>query len=262
MRPVRKPVETYVLSLFAKALAARGIPPIHAPEITDSPDALFAIDGVPVAIELRYASHPELLKLLAGPEWPPDTVYEVFLPLEPHLWVRDAIRDKNKHVQKYKSRTGAKESWLLLHSTGNQAIIRDDRPIGSEILELFRLGAYLETHAFDQIWLVEVVGPHEGAVPIFGPGIERPTVSAEAFVQARMPYPMDRYWFSNAVVKDDGKGGQKLVINTNNLAAKPVCLQPIDSRFSIDYPAILSVPNRNANLTGLNWSLFENAPKI
>lgn len=262
MRPARKPVETHVLSLFAKALLARGIAPIHALGVTDSPDALFAIDGAPVAVELRYASHPELLKLLAGPDWPPDTVYEVFLPLEPHLWVRDAIRDKEKHVQKYKSRTGAKEAWLLLHSTGNQAIIRDDRPIGSEVFELFRLGAYIEPHSFDQVWLVEVVGPHQRAVPIFGPGLSAPTVSPDQFVQARFPYPMDRYWFSNALVKDDGKGGQKLEINTNNLVANPVCIQPIDPRFSIDYQAILSVPNRNAHLTDLSWTLFENAPKI
>lgn len=262
MRLKQKLVERLALSVFATALEARGIPPIHAPEITDAPDAVFLIDDQAIAIECRYLSHPKLLRLLGPNDWPADRVYEVFLPREPHLWVRDAILEKEPKIPFYKKRSGATQAWLLLHSSSRQRILRSDRSVDSQYFELLCLGAHIAPHSFDQIWIVELSADHRLAVPIYGPGIKTPDISFDRYREQYPSYPIDHFWFSNAMVKEsEDLEGQKVVrINLNDLVVEPLCLQPLDSRFVIDYSEILANPNRNANLKDLQWAFYDTPP--
>lgn len=259
MRPKQKLVERLALSLFAKALETRGIAPIHAPDITDAPDALFLIEGQAVAIECRYLSHPKLLRLLGPNDWPPDKVYEVFLPREPHLWARDAILEKNPHIPRYKARTGATQAWLLLHSSSRQKILRSDRAPESDFFQLLRLGAYLTPHDFDQIWIAELSGDYRVAMPIYGPGQIQPTITFENYIE-RQAKPFDHFWFAKVVIKANENGGNYVSVNTNDLVAEPVCLEPLDSRLVIDYKAILADPARNANLKNLHFEYYDTPP--
>lgn len=260
MRPKQKLVERLALSLFAKALEERGIPPINAPEITDAPDAVFLIEGQPVAVECRYLSHPKLLRLLGPNDWPPNKVYEIFLPSEPHLWVRDAILEKNPKIPIYKARTGATQAWLLLHSSTRQKILRPDRSLKSDFFQLLCLGAYDTPHDFDQIWIAELSAELRMATPIFGPGVMRPNLSFDEYLARQPTHPIDHFWFANPIIKGHEDGQKFVSINFNDLVSEPVCLEPLDERFTIDYPKILADPTRNANLKDLQYELYDDPP--
>ena len=84
MQHKRRDVEQVALSLFAQALEARGISPIHAREITNQPDVLFMLEARALAVECTYVSHQRLLALLARNKWPPDDFQEVLLPVDPN----------------------------------------------------------------------------------------------------------------------------------------------------------------------------------
>ncbi len=261
MRPKQKSVERLALSLFAKALEARGIPPIHAPEITDAPDAVFLIGGQLIAVECRYLSHPKLLRLLGPSYWSPDKIYEVFLPSEPHLWVRDAILEKNPKIPAYKAHTGATQAWLLFHSSILQKILRPDRSLESDFFQLLCLGAHITPHDFDQIWIAELSTDHRLATPVYGPGIEAPNISFNEYLKGQTTYPIDHFWFGNPIIKVRDDGQKFISINFNNLVSEPVCLEPLDSRYNIDYPSILANTTRNANLTGFQVEFYDDQPK-
>lgn len=261
MRPDRKYVEQRALSLFSSALIERGIPPIHAQEITDAPDALFLVQGQRVAVECRYLSHPKLLRLLGPVDWPADKVYEVFLPREPHLWVRDAILEKNPKIPAYKARTGAKQAWLLLHSAIPHKILRPDRWVGSDFFQLLCHGAHITQHEFDQIWVAELSGDTPIATPIFGPGVTTPCLTFDEYLRGQAAYPIDHFRFVKPMIREGADGAKRIEVNLNDLVSEPVCLEPLDSRHSVDYAAILANTTRNANLTGLQWAFYDGPPK-
>lgn len=262
MRSIRKPVELAAIDLFARALQTAGVPPIYAPAISDRPDALFLVNGRPVAVECRYVSHPQLVRLLAPNNWPADRVYEVFLPIEPHLWVRDAIAEKDRSVAAYLQRTGADAAWLLLHSSYQHEILREGRREGTEFFELLRLGAHLAPHSFEQVWIAEVATDRPQAVCIFKAGDARPDVSVATFREKHTPYPLDHHWFANATVLSNDGVEKHVTVNLNELAATPVCLQPLEDGFDIDYGPILADPNRNANLKNLRWRFHDTKPQF
>jgi hypothetical protein len=254
-RSKQKLVEQAALTAFARALEAQGIPPIYALEITDRPDAVFLINDSITAVECRYVSHPELVRLQAPNDWPTNHVYEVILPLEPHLWVKLAIEEKNPNVSIYKSRCGANCAWLLLHSSAYHRILHDNKAKGSEYFELLRLGCHLVAHDFDQIWIAELNDPDSMATCIYKVGDERPDVDVEDFIARNPPYPLNNFWISKAEIRSkDDEGMAKIELNINDLVTKPVCIQPLDTRHIINYERILSIPGRNNNLTNLSWT--------
>jgi hypothetical protein len=256
MRSEWKQVEKVALQLLSEALLERGIPPIYCPDITDAPDALFLIGGRGIAIECRYIAHSELLKHIGMRSLVPDIAYEVVIPREPHLWVRDAIIAKNLNIDKYVDNTGAKEAWLLLHSSMTHAMLT-----GEEGDELFRtllaLGTHLTPHKFTRIWFAEA-GPNPlPAIEIFGPDIPKPSFDWDKYVEGFLPgYPHDTKWFSTVVVKENEDGGKFVSVNLNDERAKPIGLQPLDAKYKLDY-SYLSDPLRNSNRTGLSYSFYD-----
>ncbi len=260
MRSEWKASERVALSLFARALEAHGIPPIHAPEISDAPDALFLVKGEIIAVECRYIAHPELLKFLGKRHILENRAYEILLPREPHLWVRNAIEEKHPYIPKYLARTGAREVWLLLHSSHQHKILRNDRSEGSEFFELLCLGAHLLPHGFTRVWFAELGESHTRAVEIYGPDLPKPTVNIDDYIAKFPPYPLDHIWFVPATVNASSSGEKSVTINLNNPATDPVCIQPIDSRFQIDYVPYLSNPMRNSDLSGLKWAFYDDRP--
>jgi hypothetical protein len=62
MRAKWTPWEQAALGSFARALTAFGVLPVYDPTVSDSPEAVFYIDGRRVGIECRYLGRPELVK--------------------------------------------------------------------------------------------------------------------------------------------------------------------------------------------------------
>jgi hypothetical protein len=258
MRSEWKHSEKVALQLLSDALRSRGIPPIYCPDITDAPDALFLIDGRPIAVECRYIANSELLKHLGMHSLVPDIAYEVVIPREPHLWVRDAIAAKNVNIGKYMAKTGATEAWLLLHSsTAHPMLTGGD---GDELFKtLLSLGTHLIPHGFTRIWFAEAGPTPLEAIEIFGPDIPKPSFDWDKYVEGFLPgYPHDTRWFSPIIVKEGPDGGTIATTDFNDDRAKPIGLQPLDTKYKLDY-SYLADPLRNANRT-VSWVFYDDKP--
>lgn len=259
MRRKRKESEEIALSWFRSALWERGIEPIEALEITDSPDALFLINGHPVAVECRYIAHPKLLQFLGRRNFVQDAAYEIVVPREPHLWVRDAIVEKNSNIPRYLSTTGATEAWLLLHSSLVHPMLDATGGDGTTIRELLEFGARLVEHDFAKIWFAEIGPRPSPAFEIYSPTSPPPLVNWETYLAAFPAYPRDTYYSASVMVVAEGSDGQtKATVDFTGKSIDPVGLQPLDPRYTIDY-AYLADPLRNANRT-IEYLFFPNKP--
>jgi hypothetical protein len=260
MRKDQTKAEQIALRLLASTLTAKGTRPMYSPDITDSPDALFVVENAVVAIECRYIAHPKLLEFLGRRDLKPNVPYEVVVPREPHFWVRDAINDKNGNIDKYMKNTGATEAWLLLHSSTMHSMLSGGE--GDEVFkEMLVLGTQMVEHRFKRIWFAEIGGHIHEAIELFGPGIAPSTFDWDAYLAKCLPaYPNSIFWYSPAIVQEREKEGEKRVtLNMNDPLGKATGLQPLDTRYTIDYGP-LSDPNRNSNLTGLHVAFFDEKP--
>jgi hypothetical protein len=126
--------------------------------ITDRPDSLFIIDGCRVACELRSIT-PERVLALHGLKLETDEVTQLAFPIEPHIWVSNAVLAKADRVAEYQRRADANEVWLILHGTSG--------PMGWELFTwqkvdslkvLFEIGAQRFDHPFHRIIVVSDEG--------------------------------------------------------------------------------------------------------
>jgi hypothetical protein len=134
MRLEQTPGEVLAIKALANYLSDRGTRPAYAIDIKDSPDALFYVDGVVVAIECRYVASPELMQFKGRRNLEADVAYEVVIPYEPHLWVKNAVEEKDKNIEKYVSNTAADEAWLLLHSSQYHRLLSANFSDGGPLL--------------------------------------------------------------------------------------------------------------------------------
>lgn len=257
MRKQWTKAERISLSMLDRLLTTQGTRPMYCPDIVDSPDALFLIGGEKVAIECRYVTSENLMKFM-GRFPKKDSVYEVVLPREPHLWVKDAIEDKNRKIEKYMANTGSTEAWLLLHSSPYHSILTngDNDTITRTLLTV---GTYLVKHHFTRIWFAELSNSSSELIEIFGPGIAKPSLDWDEYVATFTPdYPHDTYWFSPTTVQENDEVGKHTNINLNNLGGKPIGLQPLDPKYKLDY-SYLSDPERHAGKS-LTYRFYDNKP--
>lgn len=233
---------------------------MYAPDITDSPDALFLIEETPIAIECRYIAHPKLLEFLGRRDLLPNVPYEVVVPREPHLWVKHAIEEKNKNVKKYMQNTGATEAWLLLHSSTMHPMLQgkaDDEVFKT----LLALGTHLVEHNFTRVWFAEVGGRSREVVELYGPNVARPEFDWDAYVASHAPgYPHTTHWFSPAVIQERDDGDKFVSVNMNDSRGKAIGLQPLDTKHKLNY-SYLSDPQRNSNLSGLAVNFYDEKQK-
>jgi hypothetical protein len=252
--------EQVALHLLSQTLTARGTRPMYAVDITDSPDALFFVEDKAIAIECRYIAHPKLLEFMGRRDLLPDVPYEVVVPREPHLWVKHAILEKNKNIEKYMKKTGATEAWLLVHSSTMHPMLVG-KPDDEVIKILLTLGTHLVEHGFTRIWFAEVGGHLQEAIELYGPNITRPKFDWDAYVASFAPgYPHTTHWFSPAVVKERDDGEKYVSVNMNDPQGKVIGLQPLDTSHKLDY-SFLSDAQRNSDLSGLAVTFYDQNPK-
>ena len=115
MRPYRTPGEEHAISSIVAALRNEGRTVEEIPGITDRPDAALLIDGILVAVECRTFT-PERVLRLHGLDMPDGHFHQLYLPLEPHIWLATALSAKAQKIEEYKRRTGASNVWLIAHS--------------------------------------------------------------------------------------------------------------------------------------------------
>lgn len=261
MRNEPTKAEKIALALLNRELTARGTRPMYSLDITDSPDALFLVEGRPIAIECRYIAHPKLLEFKGRRDLIPNVPYEVVVPREPHLWVRDAIIEKNKKIKKYMENTGAVEAWLVVHSSSLHAMLKGDQQNDDIFKTLLAYGTHLVEHSFTRIWFAETGGHLQEAIEIYGPEIEPTSFDWDGYVSAFAPgYPCDTHWHSNPIIQEDSEGAKFVRLNLNDDRGRAIGLQPLDTNHKIDY-SYLSDPQRNSNRKNLKWAFYDEKPE-
>jgi hypothetical protein len=125
---------------------------------------------------------------------------------------------------------------------------------------LLTLGGYLIAHKFTRIWFVELTIEPPIVVELFGPNIEKPSIDWDEYVSGFAPdYPKNTTWFGPPVVREAEDGRKFAQVNLNDIRAKPIGVQPLDTRYKIDY-AYLDDPLHNSNLKNLTWRFFDEKP--
>lgn len=125
-------------------------------ETKDKPDILIEIAGVRIACECTQIPPSYIYqyqhKRASGKDWQGQDLICESWPIEPHMWIADAIEKKARLVPDYLNRTSAKEPWLLIHSPpeSNQSLVAYDK---EWFLRALRHGALMNNHPFRQIYL-------------------------------------------------------------------------------------------------------------
>ncbi|MBE0547336.1 MAG: hypothetical protein IH627_06740, partial [Rubrivivax sp.] len=121
MRKEETPLERASLQLLATHLAStKDKPQLVNDRVSDKPDGLFQTESSLFACECTQIPPSYIYRHFAGKDKsqsrPEGEIKSVCWPLEPHIWVRDAIIAKQKLIDSYQVRTNADEVWLLIHT--------------------------------------------------------------------------------------------------------------------------------------------------
>lgn len=213
--------------------------------ITDSPDALITIEGKKISVECRNFFPAEILKL-PGINAPKEgCFFEAVIPLEPHLWVRNAIREKQKKIGHYKDKTNCSEVWLLIHPPYFTNLGMEKSGPEGDIPNLLYFGAQNIEHGFDRIFYFELTDNQESCFMtcIYGEGTPSPSITPQEFIDKNPPYPIKHILWGNVEVVGGEKGSpNRLRVNLNN-TEKIITSQPLDKRYKIDFSK-LELPDR------------------
>lgn len=262
MRAFWKQSEEMAVDAFALALKSKGIQPLYDPQVTDSPDSVFLVDKQRIAVECRYITPSNVLSLLGKRILPIDQYFEIILPLEPHLWVKDAITKKNKNVPKYLVNGQATEAWLLLHSSSLHRLPIATNDCNSEVIKLLQFGAYMQSHDFTRIWFADIGNPdNPPAFEIYGPGYSKPNIDPDDYISKHLPsYPLQRLVIGHVTLHGKENEPKRIKANLNNDIAEQIFLQPLDKRYRLDYTAFKDSSIRNSNLKNLSYTLLKDRP--
>lgn len=230
MRSQRTPHEDCAIAAVKALLDEQGHDVIEIPDITDKPDAALVVDGKTVALECRAYTPERLLRLHGLMKLPP-AVHQVYVPLEPHLWIQRAVQDKAPKVEEYLERSGASVAWLVVHSAGlfNFASLYNE---GFDWV--FKLGACSIDHGFQRIYLT---GDHQlAAVCLFS---EHDDLEQRRALRGKrvtgVPVDLRRFGWDTATAAPNGEG--QIVIDFKQ-AAPPLMLQPLDRALRVDYSVL------------------------
>ena len=210
----------------------------EVPEITDRPDAALEIDSRLVAIECRTFASERILRL-HGLDMPDGIPFQIYLPLEPHIWVRDSIDAKAPKAAEYMLRCQAQSIWLVLHSArgsfGHMAQLFND---GLE--DLFYIAVWNSPHPFERIYLT---GEFD-LPPVCIFRAEDRVLLAEKYQALKVTrIPIERHLFSHNRATAGPNGMGQITMNFNQPLKQNFLLQPLDQRFEFDYQDIARVQN-------------------
>lgn len=140
----------------------------------DRPDLRFSIDGHACACECVQIPPERVLnfvharfKQLVGSG---AKLVQIVWPVEPHIWVRDAIASKQIKLNAYRQNAGTERVSLLIHIPLDEKmpVLRTESPA---IMQLIRSAAKNTTHQFESIFFwspqtgVERIFPHDPPWP-------------------------------------------------------------------------------------------------
>jgi hypothetical protein len=223
--------ETRVLSQLKFALETLFDIVDQDPSITDRPDSVFVIDGCRIACELRSIT-PERILALHGLKIETGEVTQLAFPMEPHVWVSNAVQAKAGRVDEYKRRANAVEVWLILHGTSGRMgwdLFTWQKVNGLKVL--FEIGAQSFDHAFHKIIVVSDEG---NVLEIY----DRATSEAERLRLSKLTIqklPVNIVFFAQVMVTESEIPGEKKVSVCLNDPKTRKTLQPLDKRFRADY---------------------------
>jgi len=245
MRPLRTPSEQHAIDALKASLVAELHDVREIPEITDRPDAAFVVDGRTVAVECRTFTSERLLRL-HGLNQPEGKVHQIYLPLEPHVWIREAILAKEPRIPEYAARCNASAVWLVTHSA--RGIFSQLTSLYAEGLsDLFHMAVTQTPHSFERIY---ITGEDDlPPVCIF---------SENDDLDQRLKYskknviciPVRRHFFARVTATEGPNGQGQISIDLHQPDQVQILLQPLDRRFSVDYSQIRALPTEQVAQSG------------
>lgn len=251
MREERTPTEQHAIDSLVKALESEGFNVSQIPDITDRPDAALIVGGRTVAVECRTYTSEKVLQL-HGIKIERDKPYQLYFPLEPHIWVKSAIEAKAKKVEDYIKRCNADACWLVLHSErGGFAQLGD--MYSGELSKLFLYGAWSIKHSFERIYLTG----EDGLPPVCLYNIEDDEIFRDKYSSIQIQrLPVQRFLFANVVATEGENGEGKITFNFNQKIIQNILLQPLDKRFKVDYSGIENIENAFISLQHLPGMIY------
>ncbi len=116
MRKNHSPDELFAKNHLIALLDQQGTDYSFDESHSDKPDLLFESGKKRIGCELTMLTVEKLMKWSnSRKRFEKDHLYKVIIPYEPHMWIQNAIRDKDKKIESYISNANLDECWLLLH---------------------------------------------------------------------------------------------------------------------------------------------------
>ena len=223
MRNQRKPEEQIAINLVSAALREAGNEVIEDTNFCDKPDWVFSINGKRVAAECRLISIEKLM------EWSnckrkmlPDKNYKITFPLEPHIWIKKAIEDKEGKISEYLNNSSSEEAWLITHSDFKAGISLYE--CNDWMLNLMKSAAAAVTSEFRSIWFVH---PEAGANRLWD--ISEPRIDFPSLDVSEGYYPTASYMMLIGTLTNSDWLASIGAENT-----EVITLQPLDKRYKIE----------------------------
>jgi len=238
MRTNRTPAELHAVSALCSALQEDGDTVEQMPGFTDRPDAAIRLNDHIVAVECTTFTSERLLRL-HGIDMPEDKPFQIYVPLEPHMWLHEAIEAKAKKVPVYLTRCGAESAWLILHSA--RGLFQDLSELFNGIVATsFHIGVWSFPHPFERIYLT---GEYN-LPPVCIFRAENEATHRDKYAKVvieRIPIQWRYLWKVRATEAPNGQG--RITLNFNQAIERRFLLQPLDRRFRADYTEITRVEN-------------------
>ncbi len=152
MRKTRTKNEQLAIDAVKSVLKENLFSVIDDLDVVDKPDWVFAIDGKKIAADCchlsmeRAMSWSKTIKRLKHGK-----AYEIIIPNEPHIWLRQTIENKQKRIKEYTDRSGAQEVWLIVHSDLLEFPFFE---FDSVTIDLLKRSAASMDSSFSKIWFV------------------------------------------------------------------------------------------------------------
>ena len=238
MRQIRTPSEQQAIAALCAILRNNGDTVEELPEYTDRPDAAIRFSGCIVAVECRTFT-PERLLRLHGMDWPEGKPFQIYIPLEPHVWIREAIEAKAAKVPEYLARCGASSAWLILHSARG-VFGHLSRNFEGGLSDLFHIGVWSFPHPFERIYLTG----EDNLPPVCIFRTEDEQKLREKYANMRIKcIPIERHYIGQVTATAAPNGEGQITLDFNQVIERNILLQPLDIRFRADYSEIAKVTN-------------------
>lgn len=238
MRPIRTPSEQHAISALCNTLQADGNEVEEIPEYTDRPDAAIRFNGRVVAVECRTFTSERLLRL-HGIKQPEGRVFQIYIPVEPHVWIRNAIEAKANKVPEYLARCNADSAWLVLHSargifSGLSSLFE------AGVADLFHIGVWSIPHPFERIYLTG----EDDLPPVCIFRAEDKATHRDKYANMRIKcIPIIRKHFAQITATEGPNGEGQITMRFDQPIEQNFLLQPLDRRFRANYTEIAKVEN-------------------